>query len=406
MKIAMLVPDDRDELRRYADPEPYVGPAPSALLEGLAKKTECEIHIVCCIQKPLRAPRKLADNIYYHSVIVPKWGWMRGAYLGCVLAIRRKLREIKPDLVHGQGTERYCALAAVFSGCPNVLTIHGNMRQLARTGKARPFSFAWLAARFEHVALARTGGVICNSLHTQRLVGGLAAATWLVPNAVRGNFFSAQRVRPSSGPAVILNIGWITPNKSQNDILDVAARLHQRHVAFELHFIGKLDESVPYGRLFRARIKEAEKEGYARYLGQKSEAELIEIMDAASGLIHAPVEEAFGLVAAEGLARNLKFFGARVGGLTDIASGAEGAELFEPGDWSAAEESIFRWIKSGHPKPTQAARQMRDRYPSDLIARRHLEIYREVFQGMQTGAKSVTLPDVSDKNEEIRSLRR
>lgn len=379
MKIGFLVPDNRDELRRYGDPAPYFGPAPTALLEGLAEMPDCEVHIVCCLQKPLPGPPRLAENIYYHSVIVPKWGWMRGAYIACVLAVRRKLREIKPDLVHGQGTERYCALAAVFSGFPNVLTIHGNMRRLAEISRARPFSFGWLAARLERFALPRSRGVFCNSHHTQRLVSGLAATTWLVPNAVRGSFLSAPGATRPSLPPVLLNIGLIGPNKSQNKILELVARLHERQAAFELHFVGKLDEGVLYGRRFRERIMQAEKEGYARYLGEKSQVELIDLMDSASGLIHAPSEEAFGLVVAEGLARNLKFFGARVGGLPDIAAGTEGAELFEIGDLAGLEEAVFRWLCAGHPKPTQAARQMRERYRPETIARRHLEIYRQVI---------------------------
>jgi glycosyltransferase involved in cell wall biosynthesis len=379
----MLLPDDRDVLRRYADADPFFGTAPAALLEGLAKMPECEVHIVCCIQKPLRSTPKLADNIYYHAMIVPKWGWLRGAYLGCIRAIRKKLREIKPDLVHGQGTERYCALAAVYSGFPNVLTIHGNMRQLAKIGRARPFSFDWLAARLERFTLPRSRGVICNSHHTRRLVSGLAAATWLVPNAVRGLFFSAPSTSRPSLPPVLLNIGTINANKSQNEILEMAARLHQRQVKFQIHFLGRLDGATRYGARFQARVKQAEKEGYARYLGQKSEAELVEIMDSASGLIHAPVEEAFGLVVAEGLARNLKFFGAKVGGLVDIAAGADGAELFEPGDLAALEEGVFKWLCSGHPKPAQAAQQMRERYSPEFVARRHLEIYSQIIGANQ-----------------------
>lgn len=284
-----------------------------------------------------------------------------------------------PDVVHGQGTERYCALAAVFSGFPNVLTIHGNMRQLAKISRARPFSFDWIAAHLEQFALPRTKGVLCNSDHTQRLVKALAAATWLVPNAVRGSFFRTPNVLQPSLPPILLNIGVIGPNKSQIEILEVAARLRQRHGSFKLHFIGKLDESVAYVRGFKERIKEAEKEDYALYLGQKSEGEIIELMDSASGLIHAPAEEAFGLVVAEGLARNLKFFGTKVGGVVDIAAGTEGAELFKHGDLAGLEEAVFQWLSVGCPKPTQAARQMRERYHPEVVARRHMGIYREVL---------------------------
>ena len=48
----------------------------------------------------------------------PKIGWLRTLYQGCVRATRRKLREIQPDIVHGQGTERDCAIGAVLSGFP------------------------------------------------------------------------------------------------------------------------------------------------------------------------------------------------------------------------------------------------------------------------------------------------
>jgi glycosyltransferase involved in cell wall biosynthesis len=378
MKIGFLVPDNRDEFRRYSDPEPYFGPAPTALLSGLAARPDCEIHIVCCIQRPLRSPQKLAGNIHYHSLLVPKMGWMRGAYLGCIRAIRRKLREIKPDLVHGQGTERYCALGAVCSGFPNVVTIHGNMRQVARLSGARPFSFMWLAARLERWTLPRTQGVFCNSLHTFQQVSPLARATWMAPNALREVFFSPLRGAPAC-PPILLNIGNITPNKAQNELLDLAARLHQRNAKFQMQFVGRLDEQTAYGAEFHARIHRAQQEGYAKYLGQMPESELVELMDRASGLVHLPKEEAFGLVVAESLARNLKFFGAKLGGIIDIAADVEGAELFDPANSDALEAAILQWLSMGSPKIEQGAEEMRKRYHPEVIARRHIEIYRQIL---------------------------
>src|SRR5271156_4781220 len=106
MKVAILTTDNRQEFRTYAEPEPHFGTAPAALLQGLAKVPDCEVHVVSCVQQPVRSPAKLADNIYYHSLVVSKWGWMRGAYLGCIRAVGKKLREIMPDIVHVQGTER------------------------------------------------------------------------------------------------------------------------------------------------------------------------------------------------------------------------------------------------------------------------------------------------------------
>ena len=62
------------------------------------------------------------------------------------------MKEIQPDIVHGQGTERDCALAAVLSGYPNVLTIHGNMRVHASRSETRSLYYS-MAARLETFAL-------------------------------------------------------------------------------------------------------------------------------------------------------------------------------------------------------------------------------------------------------------
>jgi glycosyltransferase involved in cell wall biosynthesis len=105
---------------------------------------------------------------------------------------------------------------------------------------------------------------------------------------------------------------------------------------------------------------------------------LITCFDHAAAVVHFPSEEAFGLVVAEALARGLKFFGSRLGGILDIAEGTPGAELFEGGDWNGLQAAIGRWIKQGFPRPGPAS-VIRERYHPQVIARRHVEIYREVL---------------------------
>src|SRR5215475_8218997 len=128
LKIALVTTDNREHYKEYAKSVPYFGTAPEALLQGFAQVPEVEVHVVSCARERMQSPEKLADNIFFHSLIVPKIGWMTTAYQGCIRATRKKLWEIQPAIVHGQGTELDCAMDAVFSGLPNVLTLHGNMR--------------------------------------------------------------------------------------------------------------------------------------------------------------------------------------------------------------------------------------------------------------------------------------
>ena len=161
MKVALITTDNRESDRAYTELAPRFGTAPEALLQGFAMLPELETHVVSCAQQTMDSTEKLADNIWFHALHVPKLGWMRTLYQGCVRATRKKLREIKPDIVHGQGTERDCAVSAVLSGFPNVLTIHGNMVAMAEFYKSRPGSFHWLTARLENFALRRaTGGFV------------------------------------------------------------------------------------------------------------------------------------------------------------------------------------------------------------------------------------------------------
>jgi glycosyltransferase involved in cell wall biosynthesis len=304
---------------------------------------------------------------------------MRTLYQGCIRATRKKLREIQPDIVHGQGTERDCAMGAVFSGFPNVLTIHGNMKAVAEFYGARMGSFFWLSSRLEGFALKKTDGVFCNSAYTENLVAPRTRRVWRVANALRPEFFDRPLDPSRSARPVLLNIGSLEPHKRQLEILAVARKLWRRGLQFEMQFVGDNKVKSDYSASFFHELAAAEKEGYARHLGVLLPDKLIPAMDAAAALVHFPGEEAFGLVVAEVLSRNLKLFAGSVGGVVDIAAGVDGAEVFPPEDWVALENSIARWMEAGCPRPAKAAAVMRERYHPSVIARRHLEIYRKVL---------------------------
>ena len=187
----------------------------------------------------MRSPEKLADNIWFHSLLVPKIGWMRTFYQGCIRAVRKKLKEIRPDIVHGQGTERDCAISAVFSGYPNVITIHGNMAELARLFRRASGSYGWLAGKLENFTLTRTGGVFCNSAYTERLVRPRAKKTWRVPNALRARIFRPAMAAAAARLPVLLNIGVITPRKRQLELLGRGRTTPRRRgLEFNFRFVG------------------------------------------------------------------------------------------------------------------------------------------------------------------------
>ena len=379
LKIALLTTDKREHDREYQNPCPSFGTAPTALFQGFAALPNLEVHILSCTQQPMSSPPKLAENIWFHSLHVPKIGWLRTGYAGCILAVRKKLREIQPDIVHGQGTERDCGISTVFSGYPNIITIHGNMAELARVFHAHMGSFHWWAAKLENFTLPRTSGVFCNSHYTQSLVSTRSKKTWLVPNPVRDSFFTPIiRNNLLAETPTLLVVGVICARKRQLELLQLFIQLRQQNTRFQVKFVGSCGEDS-YGKAFLSLLYGQGNADWATWLSVLDESSLIQCMDESQALVHFPSEESFGLVVAEALARGLKLFASKIGGICDIASGVPDAELFDPADWNGLSRALTSWIQRPSLSSPQTQNLMKSRYHPKTIASRHLEIYREVL---------------------------
>jgi glycosyltransferase involved in cell wall biosynthesis len=378
LRIAILTTDGRSLSDKWSGGIPSIGTAPGALLAGFAELDDIEVHVVYCLRESMENPANFIPGIYFHQVIVPKWGWMSGLYLGCIAAVRKRLAEIQPDIVHGQGTERDCAMEAVYSGFPNVLTIHGVMREIRRLGFQGHALYGSMASLLETHTLKKTSGVFCNSAYTESLIAPCAQHTWRVPNPIRGAFFAPRvSVKTANPIPLVLNVGLVSPRKRQLELLRAVGKLFRQGHPMRLLFVGDMAEASDYGKAFIAELQHAEAAGYASHEGFLNTPELINLMDRSDGFIHFPSEEAFGLVVAEAIARGLKFFGSNLGGIRDIASGISGAELHD--DFDSLDKGLIAWLDAGAPAPENAAKQISERYHPRVIAERHVEIYREVL---------------------------
>lgn len=378
IKVALLTTDSREHFKDYANPNPYFGTAPEALIEGFKLlQDKVEIHIVSCLQKaPVSSPAKLAENIHYHALHVPNIGWMKTGYQGCIRAVRRKLREIQPDIVHGQGTERDCSMCAVFSGFPNVLTIHGNMRLVAEFLRAKPLTYYWFASRLERLCLQRTGGVVAISSYTQSNIAPYTRKTWLVPNAVHPSFFNLPR-RPDSPPRILCaaNIGsW----KNQIGLIKALDSLACT-IPLRLVFAGGGSRADGYYREFQQLVGERP---WCEYLGALDRRALQKEMSQAAMGILPSFEDNCPMVILEAAAAGLPFAASAVGGVPDLITHQNTGLLFEP----SQPDSILSAVKSmiverGLPEQLaiSARVQAMDQFSGVSVAKQHLAAYDEVI---------------------------
>lgn len=377
MRIVILTTDSREHYGDYGNSVPYFGTAPEALLQGLALLPDLEVHVVSCLQQPVASPNKIAGNIWYHGLRVSKIGWLRTAYQGCIRAVREKLREIQPDIVHGQGTERDCALSAVFSGFPNVVTIHGNMRLIAALNRERPFSYNWLAARLEGFTLPRTNGVVCITRHTRRAVEALARKTWLLPNAVDGSFFDVQPAPDSTAPPVVLCIGRICFLKTQNVFIQALDSLAAEK-KFKLVFMGKAADD-DYGREFKELVRTRD---WCEHIEFSGRDRVKQQFQAATMLALPTQEDNCPMVVLEAMASGVPVLASNVGGVPDLITPESTGLFCDPARPETFRAGVARLLDDAALRQrlaVAAKAEARRRFHPLAVARGHLEIYREVL---------------------------
>jgi glycosyltransferase involved in cell wall biosynthesis len=373
IKVAFLVPDNRQEFDQLNLPAPVFGPAPQALLDGFAQLTDCEVHVLFCLKQPLPVPEKIAPNIYAHGLVVGRHAFTKTLYSGCVRAIRKEIRRLGVNVVHGQGSERYPALCAALSGSPNVITIHGNMRELARFARARPFSFPWIAARLEGYAVRRSNGVVCISSYTERLVKKTARRTWLTPNAVDESFFGVER-HPVDPPEIVC-VANVLPHKNQIALIRALDPLAEE-VKFKLRFFGKLGDDA-YSQEFLELAK-----GRAWCEGPRpvNHAGLREQLARASLLVLPSRQDNCPMAILEAMAAGLPVAAAEIGGIPDLVEPSVTGWMFDPLDPKSIGDAVRRLLidSTGREKMGLAARSAANRFRPKIVAARHLEIYREL----------------------------
>jgi len=378
MRIVQITTDSREHFKDYQRPEPYFGTAPEGLLDGFKSYPGAEIHVISCSHFPTNVPAKLADNIWFHQPLVGKWGWGRSFFAGCVKAIRSVVREIDPDIVHGQGTERDCAMAAVLSGRPNVLTIHGNMRVHAKRIENRKESYYKLAAMLESFCLKHTDGVVAISRYTEELVRNSTRRTWFLPNAVDRLCFEIEA--PPQATPRILFVGSINERKNPIGLIEACEPM-LRSGECSIAFAGEGNQKSGYWQRFQRLLDSTPGLQLLDYLDRDA---LRREFGRTSILALPTFEDNCPMVVLEGMAAGLPVAASRVGGVPDLITHEIDGLMFNPHDPADVRTFLERLVREPETRSRVGSRARltaRERFHPDVIAGEHLKIYSEVLSG-------------------------
>lgn len=294
--------DHERAMRPYRRLNPAASSWNTALFAELGK-LDIELHIVQFW--PVRRYRRFVEGRVTHHYL-PKLPWLDNfTSIFKRQRVRRLVRELSPDVVHGIGSEHGYAWAAIGHGVPSIITIHGWLRVINTLAGHTSLLKRWFLVREEAQALRQADRVIAiNEYMRDRFVneGGCALErTVVIPNALNPVYL--QDWSESPRPIDIIMVGTLQPLKNQHVALELFHRLardHGMHPRVVIVGAATVDSTDYRDRLHAMR----EEMGLTNveFVGKKSPAELFDLYLASRFLLHISEFEADPTVVAEALA--------------------------------------------------------------------------------------------------------
>jgi glycosyltransferase involved in cell wall biosynthesis len=219
--------------------------------------------------------------------------------------------------------------------------------------------------------------VVCITNYTRAAVEKLAPRTWVLPNAVDESFFEITSAPGLTAPPTALCVGTICQRKNQNAFIRALDPL-ARERPFKIIFLGQV-ESGDYGREFSRLIAGRP---WCEHAGFADRVALKKYFQSAALAVLPTLEDNCPMVVLEAMAAGVPVLASNVGGVPDLIEPEKTGLLCDPQQPETFRTGMARLLDdSGLARRLAAAArtEAEQRFHPEVIARRHLEIYREVL---------------------------
>jgi glycosyltransferase involved in cell wall biosynthesis len=236
-------------------------------------------------------------------------------YVPRIPQIRRYLRAIDPDLVHGQGTEDGYGWLAVHSGLRHIVTVHGLLASINREDELPIFHPRRVGAWTERSTLRQADAVIAIAGFVKEQLRRYDVSFYEIPNAVSSNFYELTHQPPDT--PTLLCVGRLTPAKGILDLIRALKLLDDRKIRCDVKVIGASGgETIAYETECK---KAAEQLTHVRvtFSGHVQRTALANEYRHATALVMTSHAETLPMVIAEAMATGLPAVAYDVGGIGD-----------------------------------------------------------------------------------------
>ncbi|MCD6303476.1 MAG: glycosyltransferase family 4 protein [Planctomycetes bacterium] len=373
MKVAIV-----SRYPRQADrPRGGVESVTVVLVGALARLEELDVHVVTLEADLSRPAVETAGRLTVHRLPGSRWPQILDIHVGPGRRrLLRYLRDLGPDVVHVHETY---GLAMGDWEIPTVFTVHGFDTENLPADSAR---FAGLRSRLwrlvERRGLGRQKYVISITPYVRRVIEPLTGARIVdIENPVDERFFAASA---EPRPGRLLTVGWISERKNTLGTLDALARVIRLGRQATLAIAGAPKEP-DYRRRVEEFISREDLSGRVELLGHVGHEKLIEQLARASVLVLPSRQENSPMAIAEAMAVGLPVISSNRCEMPYMIDEGRTGFLVDPEDTAQIADRICRLLD----EPALCRRMGREarqealrRWHPDQVARRTLQLYREI----------------------------
>ncbi|MDA8187017.1 MAG: glycosyltransferase family 4 protein [Dehalococcoidales bacterium] len=294
------------------------------------------------------------------------------------LRLRKKIREIKPDVVHAQTTTAYTS-GALASGYPAVITVHGIFsKDISVSSGVRRFLKSKLLALFESACIRSASDIIAISPYILKEFGGLIrGSVHNLENPVHERYY---RIRNCEKPGRVLYAGRVIRRKGVLDLVRAIEKVRWQVPGVELRIAGETDSEPDCVAEINEFVGINGLDGNVRFLGNLDEARFQHELGSASILALTSMQETAPAVIQQAMAVGKPVVATRVCGNPYLVEHGGTGLLVDYGDVLGIAEAVADLLADSKKRKEMAARakHLAQRFRADVIARKTLEIYEKI----------------------------
>lgn len=364
---------------------------------ALARHTDVELHVVSHEKRFPRDYRFEAGGVHYHYLHAPYPRIPRPVALYQLDRWKyyRELDAIKPDIVHGQGTENLFSYIAVTSGYPAVISVQaiishlfGQYRRISR----RYFEHA-IVQYIERYTIRRARHVIMKAPFVESFVRSLNpdAQLYLLENIIHEAYFAVER-KPGHLRNAIVFVGTLINTKGVEELVGAFHALAPEFGSLELHLVGAGTHAY-VDSVLKPMIASGPGAGRVTLHGQLPAERIAALFDASSMLVLPSYSDTSPNVIAEALVAGVPVIGTEVGGIPYMIEHERTGLLVPVRDVGALAAAMRRYLLNERLAEDHARlgrERARARYGDERFVRSLMAIYDQVLSSGARGGSGRT----------------